>query len=132
MADAIPALDDWIRRLEGLPAAGVDAAPEVARVVDAELRGNIAAGRAPDGTSWPATADGHRALRHAGEKLRVRAIGATVVATLSGVEALHDRGRAKGGVRRQIIPTGKAPGPVAAAVRRVYRDVYARQLGGAR
>lgn len=130
MADGFAALDAHIRRLRELEHLVPDAAPEVARAVENELDANIASGVGPDGTPLKRTRDGRVPLRNAATKLRVRAVGPVVLCTLDGPEALHDQGRARGGVRRQILPSGKIPQPVTKAINTVITDRFNKTMGG--
>lgn len=129
MSNGLAALDAHIRRLRDLEHLVPDAAPDVARVVDAELRAQIAAGRGPDGVPLERTQDGRVPLRGAAKALRVRAIGSVVLCTLDGPEALHDQGRARGGVRRQILPSGKIPQPITKAIDAVIADRFRKTMG---
>lgn len=129
MADGMAALDAQIRRLRELERLAPDAAPDVARAVDRELGAQIAAGRAPDGTPWPRTQRGTAPLRGAAKALRVRAMGSVVLCTLEGPEALHHLGRARGGVRRQILPSNKIPTPVTKAISEVVKERFRKTMG---
>jgi hypothetical protein len=92
--------------LKTIPEIARKSAPDVADVVRDYLKGTASAGTSPIGQPWlPRKADGKRALADAADAIRVGAVGTSIVVILSGPEALHHRGGAKGGVRRQIIPT---------------------------
>lgn len=124
------ALDAHIARLRELGNLAAKSAPEVAKEVERELRSQIAAGTGPDGAPWQPTKAGTTPLRGAARALRVRAIGTVIVATLEGHHALHDQGRARGGVRRKVLPSAKMPQPIASAVERVVTREFRRTMGG--
>lgn len=124
----------WIDRLRKLPQAMTrDAAPEVARSLEAELRAQIARGEAPDGTAWKSTADGKRPLRGAAKALSVRASGPAIVVSLSGIDARHHRGWVRGGVARPILPSASEgmPAPFARAIDAVLAQRFRAATGGA-
>ena len=131
MAD-VSQLDSLIGRLRELPTLARDAAPSVARAVDGELRAQLAAGKAPDGSTWQPTKDGRQPLQNAASALSVRAVGTVVLARISGHYARHHRGWVRGGVRRQILPTARAPEPVVRAVRTVITEEFRSKMRGAR
>lgn len=127
---AFAALDAQIGRVQSLPLE----LPRVAQLAALEVRriiaANIANGRAPDGTPWPATQDGRPALRDAMRSIDVRAVGSSIVISVDGVEARHHLGAVKGGVRRELIPSNRIPGPVADALARVVEQVLAQHMAG--
>lgn len=123
-------LDEKLRQLRELGTLVKDSAPEVAKAVDVELRSQIARGVGPDGAPLAPTKDGRQPLKNAGKALRVRAIGTVVLSTLSGPEAQHNSGRARGGVRRQVLPSGKIPEPVTKAITKVVADRFKKTMGG--
>jgi hypothetical protein len=129
----LTALDDMIARLRKLPELAAIAAEDVADVLDEELHATIAAGTAPDGTPWAPTLEGKRPLQNAGRAgtLFVQAVGRVVYVRLTGPEARHHRGIARGRKVRQIIPgAGRLPPRLAAAVQRVIAARFATALGG--
>lgn len=130
MADGMAKLDAQIRKLRELGTLVKDSAPEVAKAVDGELRAQIARGVGPDGAPLEPTKDGRQPLKNAGKALRVRAIGTVVLSTLSGPAALHNSGRARGGVRRQILPSGKIPEPVTKAITKIVTDRFRKTMTG--
>jgi len=126
-------LDRMIECLRTLgPALTTEAAPAVAKAVERELDAQISRAVGPDGRPWKATQDGRTPLRNAAKALSVRAIGDVVVATLEGAEARHHLGAVKGGVKRQILPTGKIPDPVTRAIKTVLTTAFQRKTGGVR
>lgn len=124
------ALDAHIARIRELGQLASRSAPAVAKEVERELGAQIAAGAAPDGTPWRPTKAGTTPLRGAAKALKVRSVGTVIVATLEGHDALHDQGRARGGVRRRVLPTSKMPQPIAAAVERVVTREFKATMGG--
>lgn len=129
MAD-LAAIDSMIERLRKLPRLAREAAPDVARAVERELRSQVSAGIGPDGKAWKPTQDGRVPLRGAASALSVRAVGNVVLATVSGPYALHHRGWVRGGVRRAILPSTRAPEAVTRAVRVVVADHWRRTMRG--
>lgn len=110
-------LDAMIASIRKIPELGRTAAPDVARVVRAELERTIAAGTTPNGEQWKPTKEGARPLQNAANALHVAAVGSTVYVLLTGPEARHHLGRARGGIAREILPTSrKLPPPMAAAI----------------
>ncbi len=133
-ASAHAALQSMIDRLRKVQKIDTTAAPAVAEAVADDARRTIGAGIGPDGTPWaPLKATGGRALVNAAEALTVKAIGSLVLMQLSGPEARHHRGFARGGVARQIIPTRGIPDPMIRAIRKVlavqFRDVMRGDRG---
>lgn len=122
-------LNAQIARIRGLGVALTrDVAPRVAKALEHELVEQIDAGKRPDGKPWPLTKDGKRALQDAARSLSVRAVGTVVLARLNGVVSRHHLGAVKGGVRRQILPTGKMPGPVASAISKVLDEAFRQHM----
>lgn len=131
MTSGDDALRAMIAQLEALPGALTEeAAPEIARELQAEITRQIAAGTDPHGTPWDPTLKGQRPLTNAASALRVTAVGSTVVARLTGPEALHHRGAVKGGKVRQILPSHEITAPVANAIRVVLDRRFRGGTGG--
>lgn len=116
MADGFAQLDAYIARVRALPELARTAAPDVARVVERELRKTISAGTTPDGKPWPLTKDGEKPLTNAAGALNVVAVGTTIYARISGPEARHHLGRARGGIERQILPKDSIPAAMSVAI----------------
>lgn len=112
---AVDGLTALIARLNELGGVAERAAPLVATELDRLLRAQIKAGTGPDGTPWQPKKDGGKPLQDV--KVSVRAIGTTVIARLDGPAVLHDQGRARGGVRRKILPSRDLPQPIIEAIR---------------
>lgn len=125
-------LDVFRARVEATPSTLAEVARRAASEIEAIIRANIAAQRAPDGSPWPATKDGRPALERAADAVTVRAVGPRIVITVSGVEARHDVGAVRGRVRRQIVPTGDLPGDMSAAIERVVERVLDEHMRGVR
>lgn len=121
MAGDLDALDEVIAKLRELETVASDVAPEVAREAKRLVGENIAAGRGPDGTAWEPRKDGEKPLQNAAQAVTATASGSRVVLTVSGPEARHHQGRAKGGVVREILPRKKVPGLWIEAIRRVVK-----------
>jgi len=129
--DGRAALDLQIARLRALPLALTrDAAPAVARAVEAEIRAQLARGEGPGGKPWPMRkVDGGRPLRHAADAVTVTSVGDVIIVRLSGVEVRHHLGAVRGGVRRPIIPTGSLPDPLASAIETIVAEKFAQHMG---
>jgi hypothetical protein len=113
-----------LRKLEGF---GRSIAPDVARVVEADLRRTLKAGTTPDGEKWQPTKDGEAPLQNAESALYVGAYLNKVFVRIKGPEALHDRGRARGRIERQLIPHGQTiPRVMAERIRVVIEDAFAK------
>ncbi len=133
MTDGAAVMAEQIARLRALPKELLEqAARDIAPELERELRAQIARGVGPDGKPWPPTQAGDQALPNAARALSVRATGTVVLARLDGVHALHHLGRVRGGVRRQILPTGALPDPFSRAIKRVLELRFASATGGAR
>lgn len=120
MADndaALATLDAMIERAKSLEIAPQEVAKAVAPALRAELEANIAAGRDPSGAPWKETKSGEKPLKNAAKALDVRVSGAVVIAEVSGPEALHHLGLAKGHVMRRILPRAVTQGIADAATR---------------
>lgn len=130
-AAAFAALDAQIQALRSLERTAEEIAPEVAKELEAQIQAQIAAGTDPEGNPWPpAKEGGSPPLRTAGKALRVVSLGSRVIATLTGHVALHHLGRARGGVRRVILPTRKLPQKAAEAIKNVFLRHMAAKFGG--
>jgi hypothetical protein len=123
-------LDDIIARVRRMPELAKRAAPDVARAVEDELARTIAAGTTPDGKPWQATKDGARPLANAANAVAVAAVGTTIHIRVTGPEARHHLGRAKGGVVREIIPTNGIPAPMGAAIRDAITEHFHKVANG--
>ena len=111
------ALDEMIARLRSLPARVRDIAPAAAEACAKVVAGNIAAQRDPDGKPWLASKDGKPVLVDAMKNVSVSAVGSVVLFRVSGPEARHHLGAAKGGVVRRLIPLRAMPASIAAAIK---------------
>lgn len=119
MADGFTELDAIIARIRQIPELARRAAPDVALAIEAELERNIAAGTSPEGVPWAPTKAGGKPLTKAANAIAVVAVGATILVKLTGPEARHHLGNARGRITRQIIPTDAIPQPMADKVREV-------------
>lgn len=125
------ALDAHIARIRELSKLGERSAPTVAKALERELGAQIAAGADPNGKPLQPTKEGKTPLRGAARAIRVRAVGSVVLATLEGHHALHHQGRARGGVRRQILPTsGAIPPTVERAIGTAITAEFKATMGG--
>jgi hypothetical protein len=125
MSNGAAQLDGQIARLRELAKLVPSAAPAVAVAMSDVIVANIARGVGPDGAPWERTEEGKQPLRGAAKALEVRAVGTVVVATLTGPEARHHLGAVRGGVRREILPTGGTiPGPMVDRIERAVTDRF--------
>lgn len=115
-----------IRSLEGL---GVKVAPDVAVVIEADLRRSIQEGATPDGVKWKPTQEGNAPLQHAAKALYVAAVGGKVFVRIKGPEARHHAGTARGRIKRQVIPSGATvPARMAAEIRAVLDRAFTEAM----
>ena len=105
----LEALDEAIAKIRELGIIAEKIAPIVARELQGVIAENIAAGRTADGEPWLLTKKGEQPLRGAAKAVEASASGSRVVLTVSGPEALHHLGRAKGGIAREILPRKTLP-----------------------
>ncbi len=119
MAQADNELDKMIAQLRAIPDLVEKVLPEVAAECHKVIAENVAAQRGPDGTPWPKGKDGHPVLVNAADAVTASAIGNVILIRVSGPEARHHLGIAKGKVKREIIPTRKIPKPMVEAMKRV-------------
>lgn len=113
-------IQDMIEAIRRVSQLGRTAAPDVAVAVEADIRRTITQGTTPDGVPWKPTQKGERPLQHATRALGVAAIGGTVYVRLTGPEAMHHKGSARGGIRRQVIPDSRQiPSRMAAEIKAV-------------
>jgi len=124
-------LDRMIATVRQLPELAERAAPDVADVIERELMRTTTAGQSPNGTPWQLTLEGGKPLTGAAKAIGVAAVGRTIYVRLTGVEARHHLGRARGGIERQVIPTGRLPPRMADAVREVLGRHFAELASGA-
>jgi hypothetical protein len=130
--DADSQLAEFIGRVRKLGGLATDAAKLAAPLVEKAVKATADAGTTPDGAAWaPRKRDGGRALVNAAKALSAKAVGASVVVTLKGVEVIHNfaRGRIPA---RQILPDGGAgiPKNVAAAVDEASALAFTRIMRG--
>ena len=118
-----------VRRIRAVPKLAQEAAPEVAEIVRAHLEQGIAAGRAPDGSSWQLTKHGRKALAGAAKALAVRAVGSMVLVVLSGHEVFHHYGT-KRVPKREILPSGSLPDDLSSAIKQGLVRRFRERTGG--
>jgi hypothetical protein len=123
-------LDAMIAKLKHLPELAQRAAPEVAGAVRDNVREQISKGTDPNGNPWKPTQQGERPLKNAANALYVANIGTTILARLTGPEARHHWGRARGGIKRQVLPTNGIPSSMAKAITEVVVTEFNALMGG--
>lgn len=117
-------LDAMIAKLRSLRGMVERSAPEVAEALDSEIKKNITAGVAPDGTPWKPKKDGGKPLQNAGKAVTTKAVGTVVLSRVDGVEARHHLGAVKGSSKanwlaRPILPSRRIPKPVTTAIHKI-------------
>lgn len=118
MSDGTAQLDAMIEALRKLPKLAAAAAPAIAREMEREVQRTIAAGTTAYGEAWQLTKKDHKVpLQHAAQRLKVAAIGTTIFMRITGAEAKHHRGLARGKVERNIVPIKVLPPRMADAIR---------------
>lgn len=105
MADGDRQLASMIRRVDMLGGMAERVAPRVGEALRREVDAAVAGQRSPGGSPWAPSKTGGRVLERAAAKAQVSVDGSRVAVSLDGPEALHNDGRARGGVRRQILPS---------------------------
>jgi hypothetical protein len=117
--------DAMLTSLRAVEDLAEETARRAAPRIEASLRVTAAAGRAPDGTPWPARKDGGRPLTHAADHITAKAIGHVVRATLTGPDVWHHFGGGRN-PRRQVLPD---PGTVPPNVRKALDEAAAEAFG---
>jgi hypothetical protein len=132
MADVLTKLDARVAQLRELQRVARDELPrELGRVVERHVLEAVRAGRSPDGEPWPRREDGARALDEAADGIRVDVSRATVTVSITKRHLeLHHLGRARGGIRRPLLPTTITP-RLRAALDAASQRVIERALAGA-
>lgn len=132
MADVLADIDARIAKIRELQRVARDELPrELGRVVERHVLDAVRAGRSPDGEPWPRREDGARALEDAADGIRVDVTRTAVTVSITKRHLeLHHLGRARGGVRRPLLPTTITP-QLRAALDVASRRVLERALTGA-
>jgi hypothetical protein len=132
---ALDAMLDSLRRVESL---GKDSASDVADALHAKVEANVAAQQDAYGHDWFPSKLG-AVLKNAAAAVSCVAKGDKVVMVVSGVEARHHVGSARGyrggsaklgGFRRSLIPFKSIPGPMKAVIREVLVKHFNAATGG--
>lgn len=134
MASGAQKLEEHLSRIRELAKFADRAAPVVRDELRREIVRSSRAQESPAGLSWrpPETVEG-RILRHVDDHLRVRAVGTTIVATLTGRYARHHLGAVRGGAGktpRRIIPNDLSR-VTARAIDRAVTAEFRRIMGEA-
>lgn len=126
-------LDAFIANMKKLDTLATETAKEAAPLVEAANKKTAAAGTSPDGVPWPAKKDGTRALEHAADHVASKAVGKTIVTTLTGPDAIHNFGTGKD-PKRQVIPDGGngVPKVIAEAVTEGATIAFNKIMGGSK
>lgn len=124
-------LREMIERCRQLPVELVArSVPEIARALRDDIQRTAQAGTAPDGEPWQEKKDGTQALRGVERDVDVTFSGSVVIATLRGKFVRHHKRTARGGIRRQVIPTRKIPDAVTRAIGVTLRRHFSAIMGG--
>jgi len=123
-------LNKLIQAVRALGKLDEVAAPRVADVINAEIKRTVAAGTDPYGVPWMLRkADGGRPLVHGDKTLQAQTIGSLVIVTITGEDARHSIGWARGGTVREIIPSkglsDRMAGECLEAVGKAFQEVLA-------
>jgi hypothetical protein len=124
-------INAWIRRLRTTAEVARRAAPRVAKVLHKKTAESIAAGKSPDGQLFEPTKAGRVPLRNAVRAITSRAIGTVVLMRVRGHHSLHHMGKARGGVRRPLLPSRLSTDMVEAIQREIVAEMR-EHLGGKR
>jgi len=127
VADALQQLALQAQRYLALDGIASRAAPDIADALRKELDATVGAGTDSYGAPWRLTADGERPLQHAADAIRIAAVGDKVIVRLTGPEARHHRGWARGGIARPVIPTGLLPPKWSARVLEIMKELFERE-----
>ena len=114
--EALDALADLSARLRAVPGVLERVVPLLANDVDSYLRECAAAGIDPDGTPWPKTELGRKA-QITGTKIKTGVIGSRIYVRVTGHDAMHSTGTARGQKVRGLLPRGPIPPKLAARMR---------------
>jgi hypothetical protein len=118
-ASAYVALHEHMQHLRDVVDINEDVAKDVSKRFEKRIAANIASQRDPYGHLWQPSKLG-QVLVDAMKSIAFKVSGTTIEIVVSGVEALHHIGAARGyrggsaklgGFRRALIPFSKLPGP---------------------
>lgn len=127
MSDATVQIGELADRLRAVPKAIDDAMPKLVEVVRGYMRECYARGQSPDGDPWPVTERGRKPDLE-GVSLRVTAYGHHIVVRVSGHEAMHTRGTARGSKVRRMVPRGPIPPELERRMREVIDDAVRKAV----
>jgi hypothetical protein len=127
------ALDAMTRSLRELGPKLVEGVmPELGRALRSDVQETISAGTDPYGNTWPKTEDGEIPLQGAKDAMRLLVQGTRITLAIDGYRARHNKGWAKGGVKRQILPrAGLLPPKTAERFRKILEKHFVEATGGA-
>lgn len=130
MSDDVDAfLREKISKVKGLGGSAAEIASEAVKELRKELEAQVSRGETPAGERWRPTLAGDPPLQNADEAVTITQAGSVILYRVAGPTALHHLGKAKGRIRRQVIPDKIEP-KMAAALKRAAETVIARKLGG--
>lgn len=116
-------IQDWVQRLRSFGSGAVAAlADELVGPIESALGEAAEAGRSVTGEAWRPTKSGAPALQNIMSAINVRAIGKSIVVTLTGHHVYHQFGT--GWVpRRPLLPTGGMPDRIGNLIRLGYLEM---------
>lgn len=100
---AMSTLEGWAESLRTLPTGLQASVEEIRAGIESKIKADIAAGVAPDGTSWKPKKGGGRALVNAAKALSTSVSGMVIFIRLTGVEIFHQFGTHRV-PRREMVP----------------------------
>ena len=106
-SEAFAALNEVVTITRNLEGYKTEFLPLLAGKLLEHVQQTAAAGTSPDGTPWPSTKAGARALPNAADKVSVVVVGSRIVMRVQGHEARHNYGQSRGGVVRRVIFSGR-------------------------
>lgn len=122
-------IDEMIRRLRLAKGMVRHAAADAAKAFEAQLKAQLAAGRAPDGSAWKPTKAGTRPLQRAAGAVTVKAVGTALLVRLTGHHVFHHYGTAKDPQRR-ILPFRGLPDSLGEAIKSGLVRWWERNVAG--
>ena len=101
-----------------------DSMSDITQAVLAEQRRTMGQSMSAYAEPWKPTKEGKAPLQHAEKALKVMSVNRTVHITLHGPEARHHLGRARGKIKRGIIPERGLPSAMADSIRNVLQKHF--------
>jgi hypothetical protein len=110
MADAFKVLSSKIAMFRVVADVPDEMMPDMAQIIDSEIKRTAGAGQDPDGTPWPPKKDGTPFKFYLPSDLTLGVIGRTVLVRItSRPVVLHNNGTARFAPQRKVIPQTSMP-----------------------